>query len=170
MNPKNSFRVVGVEISNDFIWHHHVVNLAVAAGKKLLSCLGSIDIFIECIPMSVPLQCHGLQSHLEKFGKLCHPTSSLSSFPNLERSYFIIRLCQVCPDSGIRQHQVVSLKRLICIYSSPNFAPSLKWSTVLRVFRFILNNIYTVGESNRQTNTKCKLLRWCKTSITMKQN
>lgn len=35
LNFKDSFRLVGVEISNDLIWHGHVVDLAVSAGKKL---------------------------------------------------------------------------------------------------------------------------------------
>lgn len=35
INPTDSFRLVSVKISNEHIWHGHVVYLAAAAGKKM---------------------------------------------------------------------------------------------------------------------------------------
>lgn len=57
-------------------------NCHLVAMSPIANCF--IDILVDYIPLFFSLQCHGLFSQLEKFGKLWHPVSLLSSIAHLE--------------------------------------------------------------------------------------
>lgn len=144
LNAKNSFILAGDDISEDFFWHYHLLNLAGLVESSWDFCEAHASIFqlpiwkhytklkywcsikLHYYPLDRWPQHHqklksfNLLNQLEKIAKLWHPINTLSSLVHLEqRLILIVPLYQEHPDYGISGHHALSSKSPIYKSSSP---------------------------------------------------